>query len=438
MAIRAITRDAFVRLLPQLLTPTTPIRSAEFLRGRDKILEDIRRAFIQPGRHVFIHGDRGVGKTSLAQTAALEHQSADAAPVVIGCDKTSTFYRVARNIAQRLMPADPTITRVSRTVKVGGGWKGFISAEAQQTVERGSVPDFKSIDEVISIVAYLAGLHSRQPAVVIDEFERIKSPEERTLFADFIKQIGDQSVPIKLIFCGIGSALSDLLDAHHSCYRYLTAIPLERLGYQPRLEIINGAADQLGVKVEDTSQYRIATISDGFPHYVHLITEKLLWAVFDDDNQVTMTTPAHYSAAIAAAVIDIEPKLKEMYEKATLKYKAVYETVLWSVADHHELKRRSTDIFTSYNRIMRATGEEPLPRETFNQRMNSLKRPNHASILKANRQGWYEFTEAVVRGYVRLRAEARGIHLGSDHPLDGRNPTTLGHMPPNNVYRSRD
>jgi ABC-type molybdenum transport system ATPase subunit/photorepair protein PhrA len=74
MAIRAITRDAFVRLLPQLLTPTTPIRSAEFLRGRDKILEDIRRAFIQPGRHVFIHGDRGVGKTSLAQTAALEHQ----------------------------------------------------------------------------------------------------------------------------------------------------------------------------------------------------------------------------------------------------------------------------------------------------------------------------------------------------------------------------
>ena len=77
MAIKGISRDEFIRLLPQLLTPTTPIRSAEFLRGRDKILEDIRRAFIQPGRHVFIHGDRGVGKTSLAQTAAIEHQSAN-------------------------------------------------------------------------------------------------------------------------------------------------------------------------------------------------------------------------------------------------------------------------------------------------------------------------------------------------------------------------
>ena len=357
---------------------------------------------------------------------------------MIGCDKASTFYQIARNIAQRLAAVDPTVTKVSRTAKLGGGWKGFISAEAQQTVERGGVPDFNSIDEVISVVSYLASRHSHQPVIVIDEFERIKSSDERMLFADFIKQVGDQSVPIKLIFCGIGTALSDLLDAHHSCYRYLTAVPLERLGFQPRLEIIVGAADQLGVVVEDTSQYRIAMISDGFPHYVHLIGEKLLWSVFDDDNQVTTSTPAHYSTAIAAAVIDIEPKLKEMYEKATLKYKADYETVLWSVADHHELKRRSTDIFSSYNRIMRAIGEEPLLRETFNQRMNSLKRPNHASILKANRQGWYEFTEAVVRGYVRLRAEARGVQLGSDHPLDGRSPTTLAHRPVDNVYRSRD
>jgi uncharacterized protein len=121
-------------------------------------------------------------------------------------------------------------------------------------------------------------------------------------------------------------------------------------------------------------------------------------------------------------VIDIEPHLKAMYEKASLKYKSDYESVLWAVADHHELKRRSTDIFASYIRIVRSIGEEPLTRETFNQRMNSLKKPNHASILKANRQGWYEFSEAVVRGYVRLRAEARGVQLGNEHPLDGKTP----------------
>jgi uncharacterized protein len=236
-----------------LLTPTTPIRSAEFLRGRDKILEVIRRAFVQPGRNVFIYGDRGVGKTSLAQTAALEHQSADNNPVFVGCDNASTFYGTARTIAQRLQPGDPTVNKITRSGKVGGGWKGFISAEAQQTIEHGAIPAFGSVDDVISVLGFLSQKHSEQPVIVIDEFERIKGDKERMLFADFIKQVGDQSLPIKFIFCGIGSALDELLDAHHSCYRYLTAVELERLGITPRLEIIENAAKTFGLQVEDTS-----------------------------------------------------------------------------------------------------------------------------------------------------------------------------------------
>src|SRR5882762_2019178 len=47
---------------------------------------------------------------------------------------------------------------------------------------------------------------------------------------------------------------------------------LERLGPHPCLEIIVSAFQALGIGVEDTTAYRIARISDGFPHYVHLIT----------------------------------------------------------------------------------------------------------------------------------------------------------------------
>jgi uncharacterized protein len=131
--------------------------------------------------------------------------------------------------------------------------------------------------------------------------------------------------------------------------------------------------------------------------------------------------PVHYGGAIKSAVLDIEPHLKAMYEKATLKYKSDYENVLWAVADHHELKRRSSDIFRCYLRIMNLIESEPLTRERFNGRMNTLKKSTHGSILKGNRQGWYEFREAIVRGYVRLRAEEHGVQLGSDHPeLPGR------------------
>jgi hypothetical protein len=45
-----------------------------------------------------------------------------------------------------------------------------------------------------------------------------------------------------------------------------------------------------------------------------------------------------------------------------------------------------------------------------------LKQPSHGCILTATRQGWYEFTEKMIRGYVRLKAEQANIILEVDHP----------------------
>lgn len=119
---------------------------------------------------------------------------------------------------------------------------------------------------------------------------------------------------------------------------------------------------------------------------------------------------------MADAAAAMEMKLKGPYETATQKYSNDYEAVLWAVADGHELRRRSTDIYESYIRIMRDKEMAALDRDRFNQRINSLKQPSHASILSATRQGWYEFSEKVVRGYVRLKAEQSGVILEFDHP----------------------
>jgi hypothetical protein len=41
MAIQGVDRTRFEIVLQRILSPTTPIRSGEFLRGREKKLEDI-------------------------------------------------------------------------------------------------------------------------------------------------------------------------------------------------------------------------------------------------------------------------------------------------------------------------------------------------------------------------------------------------------------
>jgi Cdc6-like AAA superfamily ATPase len=431
MAIAGFSRARFEAALQQSLSPTTPIRSAEHLRGREKKLEDIRRALVQPGRSVFVYGDRGVGKTSLAQTAAFEHQSAAKAPVLIGCDASSTFGRVAQQITTRLLGLDSNLIKVSDQ-RTGGAKAGGISVEMKRSTDKGPVAIPNSVDEAINMLSQAAGQHSAQPVIVIDEFERLKDDDQRALFADLIKQTGDQSMPFKLIFCGVASSLSELLDAHHSCYRYLVTVELERLLAGPRFEIITGASNTVGVEIESSSLGRISAISDGFPHYVHLITEKLLWEIFSDENTIAISRPSHYLAAIKAAVVDIEAKLKATYEKATQKYaeSEQYEAVLWALADHHELSRRSANIFDVYRHLTDKYKIVTLPRDKFTQRINALKRAAHGSILRGSRQGWYEFSEPVMRGYVRLQAEAQNVELGADHASEYRGHKRLQPITP--------
>jgi uncharacterized protein len=112
--------------------------------------------------------------------------------------------------------------------------------------------------------------------------------------------------------------------------------------------------------------------------------------------------------------------LRGPYETATQKYHGDYEEVLWAAADGHELLKRSSAIYDSYLRIMGSRKKDPLDRQHFNGRINSLKQPSHACILTGTRQGWYEFTEKVVRGYVRLRAEQQDVVLEADHPAAPR------------------
>ena len=76
-----------------------------------------------------------------------------------------------------------------------------------------------------------------------------------------------------MIFCGVGASLHELLDSHHSCYRYLSVLELERLGFDGRFEIIDTAFQAIGLTLSDSTKVRIALISDRFPHFVHFVCE---------------------------------------------------------------------------------------------------------------------------------------------------------------------
>ncbi|HEX2257128.1 MAG TPA: hypothetical protein VHG92_10610 [Afifellaceae bacterium] len=243
-----------------------------------------------------------------------------------------------------------------------------------------------------------------------------------------IKQVSDQEVGVRFIFCGIGNSLDELIGTHLSTDRYIAPVELERLSHDALWEILTVTATELKVEVGREEQIRISQISDGFPYYVHLIGEHMFWAMYDDPMEVAKAGLSHFDSGVKGAIAEAVGSLRQAYNLAVQKRADEYEEVLWAVADGPNLERKSPTIYNeSYLPIMEMRDRrEPIDIKIFYQRMNSLKKPAHGRILQANRQGWYRFSENVMRGYVRLKAEDAGIRLGIDH-----------HFAPKAPHRSR-
>src|SRR5690242_10277762 len=75
----------------RLFVPSKPITIPTALRGRTRQIERTLETLHTPGRCVFIFGERGVGKTSLAQTAALLFTSSEVDPIFLACTPKLTF-----------------------------------------------------------------------------------------------------------------------------------------------------------------------------------------------------------------------------------------------------------------------------------------------------------------------------------------------------------
>lgn len=410
--IENFDREHFAETLHQHLSPTKPIQSEENLRGRSAQVSAIEEGLYAPGRTVFIFGDRGVGKTSLAQTVAFRHQASTREPVFLACGADTTFSSLIWEAYSRLRGTEVE-TSTRRKAHFGVTAAGV---EVEKTVLRRPLEQADVIDlnSAVSLLQEVENVRREDIVVVVDEFDRLSSSQERGKFADLIKQIGDQSIRVRFVFCGVGDSLVKLLGDHASAFRYIQAVKVGRLPWEARLEIIDNAAKALRVGMEDRPRLRIAAISDGFPYYVHLVCEKLFWELFNDSYRVLSPAPHHYQRAVAASVESIELQLQQAYEKATMKAAEGYEGTLWAVADHADLKRKTDSIFQSYLHIMDVFEQPPLERPVFISRLANLKRASSSQILSSYRPAYYEFTESIMRGYVRLRAEAVGLELASD------------------------
>src|SRR5262245_33267034 len=81
----------------KIFTPHKPIAIPQFFFGRQTEVNRIMDAITTPGLHALLFGDRGVGKSSLANFASSNFLKffAGGTHVEVRCDSASTFESIA-------------------------------------------------------------------------------------------------------------------------------------------------------------------------------------------------------------------------------------------------------------------------------------------------------------------------------------------------------
>lgn len=423
------SRHEFLNRLYSVVRPAEPIDANEFLFGRSDQVDKLEMALHAPGRHVFIFGERGVGKSSLAHTVAYNMQE-QADPLLVSCVPESTLAGIVadafRDAIDR-MDARKSEWSASASIGVSATW---IKVEHKSYRQQEKV-EINDVSSAAYALGLLTKIHSDAPYIVIDEFDRISSLEEKEKFGTLLKQLGDKKIPVKIIFTGIGESLHELLGGHASSSRQIQELKLHPLLWSGRYEIIERAFNEFSLSVPDDVRFRIAGLSDGFPHYVHLICEKMLIRAYQE--KVTEISFGLFLRGLEDAVSSVAEFLKKDYSAATEGRSPDVAYVLWSVADSADMQRKKSDIFLSYSDVIEQLAWKGIissstPDESkFGRILSSLCKSEYGAIVAPafgdKRRGFYKFKESMVRGYVKMHAEMRSIKLDFERNFTSNEPT---------------
>jgi Cdc6-like AAA superfamily ATPase len=169
-----LREQEFRNILRMYLTSARAISNPQYLRGRQSKLSQIDRAFNSPGKHIFIYGDRGVGKTSLALSASVLHQSVGdrpTEPIVVSCDQGSTAFQLIRDIVKSIIPPRDAIRGRRSTERIQAGLPS-LGWSAEHALDHGSLSAIESINDAMTALKYVRQYHSAEPVIVIDEFDQ--------------------------------------------------------------------------------------------------------------------------------------------------------------------------------------------------------------------------------------------------------------------------
>lgn len=359
-------------------TPSAPVDRYAMLAGRQSQLMDVINAVMQRGQHVALYGERGVGKTSLTNILS-EVFDAEALPdyraASINCGTEDTFESIWRNVFRELgMEVDPS--------------------------DGDFTPEYVRFR-----------LTRIEPAalIVLDELDRLDDDSALSLIADTIKTFSDHSIESTLVLVGVADSVDELVGEHGSIERALIQVQMPRMRIGELEGIIDKGCGFAGLQAEAAAVRRITMLSEGLPHYTHLLAlHASQKAVADDRSEITLSD---VDAAIDRAVET--HTIRSDYQRAirSTRGQTLYPQILLACALAQKDPLGGFPAGSIREPLAAITGHQyEIP--AFAPHLTKFLEIERGSVLQRDgepRRYFYRFTNPLLQPYVILTGVRNGV-----------------------------
>lgn len=377
-----------------VFTPAAPIQFRHFFSGRIQQLQLIADTIGEAGRHPIVYGERGVGKTSMVNI--LDQVFPDVLVARTPVDSGDSFRTLWRKVLRRIDVASE---------RPGAGFTPLPHTEFVALADAIDTEDLDP-DQVVTVLDSLPS----DLVIVLDEFDRLGSETARRLVADTVKAFSDSGSEITLAIVGVAHDVRDLVGDHPSIERNLRQIHMPLMSPPELWDILAKGFGELGMTLPDELHARIVSLSQGFPHYTHLLGKySALEAIAAQNLSVSMDD---FEAGIFRAIDDTSETIRSAYQVATMTTKAesIFPLVLLAAAlapvDEHG-SFRATDMVAP---LCDLTGRDlEVPNFTYNLgKLSSLERGDVLEKV-GTRRPRYRFRNPLMRPYVLMKAFTDGL-----------------------------
>lgn len=369
-----LTKTQRLILIGEAFRPATPVDDLDLFAGRDEQRSQFISAVTQAGYHIGLYGERGVGKTSLARVMAAVFNSPGIRQyqaAMVSCGTEENFSTLWTNIFRRL----------------GREIEDFSPEGIRFEVERLDPPAL----------------------ILIDELDRLDNDEALTLLADTIKTLSDNAVPSTLVLVGVAGSIGDLVGEHESIIRNLKQIGMPRMKSDELRGILWKGGEHAQIEIEGEAIERIVGLSEGLPHYTHLLGHGSAERAVQDDRHVV--TLDDVDESIPAAVQG--HTIQSDYVKAVRSSQPgnLYREVLLACAI---APKNSLGYFSSgqIRDPLEVVAGRRLDIPAFSRHMKEFLDPVRGSVLRREgkeRSYSYRFSDPMMQPYVVMSSLTDGL-----------------------------